>query len=327
MVHLYLAFAVKWGLSPEALCAGAGCSESQLSLVNAHVPYRWLWHIRKQVIAQLPEVPVGLELGLFCSVDQFGYMGQAVKHAATPREALVLYNDLLLMVYRGATEFPRLHEADGRVSWIMPRLPDEPAEAFHAAFTGWAAIIRVMLQRHVAPHAVFFTRCQARHLGAFEAFFEAPVQVGATHDVLVYDAAVLDTPAVQANAAASQHFRAQFERQTLPSGDALCAAVQRAIEDQVMRGVLSQARVAKQFGMTPRTLQRRCRDQGVHYRELVAAARRAAALRMLADLSMSIQEVALAVGYDASSFNRVFRRWTGLSPSAYRKGVAQSRSA
>ena len=33
----------------------------------------------------------------------------------------------------------------------------------------------------------------------------------------------------------------------------------------------------------------------------------------------SITEVANALGYEARSFNRMFRRWTGMSPSAYRK--------
>jgi len=35
--------------------------------------------------------------------------------------------------------------------------------------------------------------------------------------------------------------------------------------------------------------------------------------------SLNIHEVASSVGYDASSFNRVFRSWTGMSPSAFRK--------
>ena len=44
------------------------------------------------------------------------------------------------------------------------------------------------------------------------------------------------------------------------------------------------------------------------------------ARRLLADTSQSVAQIAYAVGYtDAAYFNRVFRRLTGMSPTAFRR--------
>ena len=98
----------------------------------------------------------------------------------------------------------------------------------------------------------------------------------------------------------------------------------RAIEALLGTGAVSQARIAKQLGMSARSLQRRLQQSEVRYQELVNAARRRSAERLLRVRASSITEVANALGYEARSFNRMFRRWTGMSPSAYRKAKLPS---
>lgn len=54
--------------------------------------------------------------------------------------------------------------------------------------------------------------------------------------------------------------------------------------------------------------------------EYVSEVRVAHAKRLLADTGMSIQQVAELTGYaDPLYFSRIFKRWTGLAPSDYRK--------
>ncbi len=46
-----------------------------------------------------------------------------------------------------------------------------------------------------------------------------------------------------------------------------------------------------------------------------------AARKMLSDPDRKIRDVALLLGYsDAAHFTRAFQRWTGLTPSAFRRG-------
>jgi AraC-like DNA-binding protein len=74
--------------------------------------------------------------------------------------------------------------------------------------------------------------------------------------------------------------------------------------------------------MSPRTLQRRLRDEGTSFREVHDNARREIASDLLADPSLSISEVADRLGFgDVSAFDTAFKRWAKRTPGAYRRGI------
>ena len=75
-------------------------------------------------------------------------------------------------------------------------------------------------------------------------------------------------------------------------------------------------------GLGVQGLQRRLREKGFTYREIVEEARRARAIRLLIETQMSILAISLSLGYDThGSFTRAFIRWMGCSPSEYRRSV------
>jgi len=68
--------------------------------------------------------------------------------------------------------------------------------------------------------------------------------------------------------------------------------------------------------VTPRSLQRRLRDDGTSYRELVDTVRHLRAIDLM-QRGLPISDVAESLGFsEARAFRRAFRRWTGLLPSA-----------
>lgn len=77
---------------------------------------------------------------------------------------------------------------------------------------------------------------------------------------------------------------------------------------------------ACELHISVRTLQRQLCVRGFVYEDLVEAVRREVACRLLQELDTSIADAARAAGYtDPSSFSRAFRRWTHMSPRAYRQ--------
>jgi AraC-like DNA-binding protein len=78
-------------------------------------------------------------------------------------------------------------------------------------------------------------------------------------------------------------------------------------------------KVARELGVSERTLQRRLGDEGTSFQLLLTTVRRARALELLADSALDINEVAFLLGYeDQSSFFRAFRLWEGETPSSWR---------
>src|SRR5205823_11780104 len=84
---------------------------------------------------------------------------------------------------------------------------------------------------------------------------------------------------------------------------------------------------ADSVGVGKRTLQRRLAETGVSYSNLVDEVRSAGAITLVQDRSAKLCDIARDLGYsDAASFDRAFRRWTGLSPSSFRSMDPKSRS-
>jgi AraC-like DNA-binding protein len=72
--------------------------------------------------------------------------------------------------------------------------------------------------------------------------------------------------------------------------------------------------------MPARTLQRQLSEEGKDFSTLLEMARKARAVAWLDKGSMSVADIAAALGYSSlSAFSRAFRNWTGLAPSAFAK--------
>ncbi|MNJ40779.1 HTH-type transcriptional regulator VirS [compost metagenome] len=97
-----------------------------------------------------------------------------------------------------------------------------------------------------------------------------------------------------------------------------------AIEADLQGGKVALEEVASQLCMSKRTLQRRLSELNVEFNELVEEVRQARALDLVRHSSLSLTEIAMRLGYyEASSFTRAFRRWTGLTPRDYRQQYQQ----
>src|SRR5262249_18275873 len=105
----------------------------------------------------------------------------------------------------------------------------------------------------------------------------------------------------------------------MPPEHEVLASVRRAVAESMREGRPSLTRVAKKMAMSPRTLQRQLKEQGMDFKQLVADTRRLFALSYLGNRSQTLTEIAFLLGYsEVSAFNRAFKRWTGSTPLAYR---------
>lgn len=96
--------------------------------------------------------------------------------------------------------------------------------------------------------------------------------------------------------------------------------VRGALVDLMPAGRTGAEDVAQALGISRSTLQRRLRDEGATYQEVLDATRRDMAIRYLSKTTLRADEIASVLAYrDANSFSRSFRRWTGLTPLAFRR--------
>jgi len=106
--------------------------------------------------------------------------------------------------------------------------------------------------------------------------------------------------------------------------DALVARAQRCMEKSLRQG-FSLAELARHLAVSERTLNRRFKlATGQAPLQYLQALRVAVAKRLLEDRGTSVEAVAARVGYhDLSTFRRLFKRETGLSPRDYQRRFAR----
>jgi AraC-like DNA-binding protein len=78
--------------------------------------------------------------------------------------------------------------------------------------------------------------------------------------------------------------------------------------------------VADSLGLPPSTLRRHLNRDGVSFQGLKDSLRRDLAIEWLTAGRLPVAEVAAELGYaEPSAFHRAFRKWTGVTPGAYRR--------
>lgn len=79
--------------------------------------------------------------------------------------------------------------------------------------------------------------------------------------------------------------------------------------------------IAARLNMSPQTLRRRLREENTSFQEIKDNLRRDVAIYHLTRRDYAINEIAHRVGFtEPSTFHRAFKKWTGLTPGAYREG-------
>jgi AraC-like DNA-binding protein len=136
-----------------------------------------------------------------------------------------------------------------------------------------------------------------------------------------FDRAILDLPLLTAEASLAslleRHAEAMLTK--LPDNSSIELAVRRALQPLLPGGEPRIEHVAKSLAMTPRTLQRRLREEDTAFQTVLDEVRRELASTYLDGQARSAGEVAFLLGFaDPSAFRRAYKRWNGASPGKHR---------
>lgn len=190
-----------------------------------------------------------------------------------------------------------------------------------ASLASVAAISRQVSTQPFAPLAVFFRHEGPESGAGHEDHFGCPVHFDSDRDALLVSEASLRAPNRLGDATIARFFDSHLEAALtdLETDESLDRRVRGEVAHALSEGVPSVSDVARELGMSARTLQRRLAEEGHSFQSLVDESRRQLAERLLRGTDFSLVEVAYMTGYsEQSAFTRAFRRWAGQTPRSYR---------
>jgi AraC-like DNA-binding protein len=156
---------------------------------------------------------------------------------------------------------------------------------------------------------------------AYEDYYQCPVRFGTTEARIRIPKFILQLPFSTANRTANLLYRRQCDALLAQryKYDGLTGKVLAYLE-LLNGGYPAADTVAKVMGMTGRSFRRQLSAEQTSFRQLLDRARYQKACSYLKDSSQSIDQLAQLLGYsEAASFIHAFQRWSGMSPSVFRK--------
>lgn len=323
------------GVSSRAVLRAAGVAEpvdgSDRLLFNTEQLFA-LW---TAVRASSSNPSLGLDIGTEQRVERYDPVAMAGLYARSFGDALARlarYKRLTcpeeITVTRGGADGGPDGGKSGSRNDVHVRFgfplatADEPPIFVDTCFAWIMTIARRGLGEPLSPRRVeLMQNAHPADPGLHERYFGCPVRYGASHNALIFDAADLDRPFVTHNPELLRLLTPHLDAELTHYVDA------RTTSDQVkaaLKRVLAGRRpamtdVAKELGLSPRTLQRRLNDEGVSFQQLLLDARRELARHYLLQPSLELNETAYLLGYgDPNSFFRAFHEWEGTSPGVWR---------
>lgn len=220
-------------------------------------------------------------------------------------------------------QFDLTRQADTLVLSLRAQT-DIPAQRFgHMLILKLAhGILSWLARQEVAVKAVDFSFDRPPFHEDYALVFPAPVRFSAARTAIHFDIATLGPAQIRSTGDLGQFL------ENAPR-DWIFTQSQEHTQALRVRAYLAQSTwedahlvaAAGALHMTPRTLIRRLETDGTSFQAIKDGLRRDIAIRRLQVGDASIEAIAQDVGFaSAASFHKAFQRWTGGTPSAYRRG-------
>ncbi|MEP6862625.1 MAG: AraC family transcriptional regulator ligand-binding domain-containing protein [Deltaproteobacteria bacterium] len=306
-------------VAPEALVAGLPITLAQLTDPTTRIPLRVCDAIVQRAIVLTREPALAVHLGMRMRVSSHGFLGFAAMTASTVREALELAVRFSA-IRTSAIALALVVEGD-TASLVISERVDFGKEGL----AGLREFVMLALLVGIRQLGTELTGKVPQ--GFAECAFATPSFVTGPIDQITFDrpahrlvfaASLLDQKLVSADTVATRLAIEQCERELASTSDGeLAARIRTALEADPATTLPA---VARTLRLSSRTLKRRLAEQGTTFTDIRDELRQQRAMLLVDNRSLSIGEIAVKLGYtELPNFTRAFRKWTGMTPIAYRE--------
>ncbi|MEH6583490.1 MAG: AraC family transcriptional regulator [Halioglobus sp.] len=277
-----------------------------------------------KMLASAVEVTGCEHFGLLCAknmqVQDYGALGQLLRTAPTFGTAV---NDYVEHLKVNSTEIRRDLTIDGDVAWIsvhtVSGITPLPQQSQFAVAVNWRFNC-LLTQWKWQPRFISFRFEAPKDAAYYRRYFSLPIQFSGEFDGVAFAAADLELELPESDPliyrALTQYIRNLEEDIPEDFLDTIRSLVSR----QLARGSCSIEDIAEFLPYETRAFQRRLRDRGTSYQEILDDIRFDKAIVYLRTSDMKVERISDVLGYkNSSNFSKAFKRRFGLSPIQWKK--------
>jgi len=312
----YLQVMAARDIAASRVLAGSGLTEAQLEDQQALVDMAGYHRVVENIVRLAPEEGIGLEMGLARELADFRILGYAAQACHTIRQSVEefwgRYGDALGMM----SKLSVCDQSAKRVTIELLAVDlSEPTYRFFAE-ESWLLLLKLG-SRVSGVGAQFegmtFTYPEPAYGARYREIFNCPIKFNAGRTAAVISRQWFEQPLATTDTELCQLYRSNLD-QLMRQIDASCTLRGRLYEQLIKQGrrIPALEDVARQFGMSPRTLRRQLQEEGSSYRKVVEEFRMETSFDCLRTERLSAKQLSDRLGFaDVNAFRRAFKKWTG----------------
>ena len=301
------------GHDPLPILAAAGLDERMFDHAENRVEVRVIGRFAHQAAHLTGRQDIGLLLAENFEIAQLGLLGLVMAEGPDVRTSLRNLCRLLHHNSRAAMLSLLVGDRDATLKYDLRDSDFEGASIIMDSVVGM--MMRAMQRlcgRDWVPLEVHLSRRRPKDVQSYTTYIQAPLRFSSIQDAIVFRIGDLDRPVPRESVvkpAASGIQPAGLEERVRH-----CLAATLGLEEVTV------ATVAHSLGLSRRSLIRHLLSENTSFQVILDEVRSRRAKHLLSRGDAPIAEIAFALGFgDASVFTRSFRRWTGSSPSLWRR--------
>jgi len=328
LVRAFVEVVERAGVGRDRLLLGTKVDPNRLDVSDARLEFAEFARLETRAIDLTGDEALGLHIGEQASEAAFDLVAHLIAHAPTLRDGIELCLRFQ-RVFSDDSELTLVEKDDAATLRLSFPRTTLRCDRMHAEFVlaGLLRMIKAFAGPHAKVRAADFEHARPDHHLEYTRIFGGAERFRRAFTGIEIARKVLDQACLHHHAELYEVLRSQAER-TLSNLTHGVGQAERLKQYFLARPSLAaipgMAIVARDLGMSVRSLRRRLTEEGVSYKGVLEEAFGTVATRLLSDSRRSIQETAHTMGFsDPTAFHRAFKRWTGRTPKQYRaKGDA-----
>lgn len=312
-------FLMQRGADPPSLYSRLGLSRRTLSDPDGWIPFQSVLRAFEMAGRELGDPAFGHNLSRSRDLSFLGPVFLAARHSPDVRTALECLSRFFAIQNTGVSF--ALAVADDRAIrsyHVSPRLRPIADQWVEETITTFPVLLEALSGARPRILRVLLRHAPNRPVEDYSVQFGADVRFEEAMDAIEFEPSILGRPLPNHDADLHRFMKSYLESRVAESGTDTEAVTRMLLETLIPSGQCRIEAVCEQLGMHPRALQRRLKERGVRFCDLLDERRKSIAERLLLKGDLSLGEISAHLGYsEQSAFNHAFRRWRGCSPAAW----------
>jgi AraC-like DNA-binding protein len=316
------ASACRAGIAVEPLLRRAGLTMQQMKDPRARIAVKSQIDLLNLIAEELSDEFLGIRLAREIDLRELGFLyyvlassqclGDALKRAA---RYCKLQNEGVDVIYREGKVIRITLEYHG-----VPRRLDRHQIEFFSTIL--LRVCRHLTGRQLVPIAVEFVHRRTRMPAELRSFFGVGIAFNSPADEIKLPATIatmgIATADPYLNSLLVQYFDEALTARRVQSS-VWRLKVENAVVPLLPHGQAHIEEVARQLGVSRRTLARRLAAEGQSFVQILDTLRFDLAKRYLAERELPLSQIAWLLGYrETAALNHAFKRWSGKTPTQFR---------